>query len=331
MQVRASTGNACMLCAFEAGATAWRIFKSVGLGGSNEKRDVLKIQRLLNLIGPDDGGAVPPLKEDGIAGPLTMGAITAFQRLQKTAHDSRVDPLGPTLKRMNELPKSRLAERNAGRLARVGLSLADLKAMARRAQRTIEDAMDSLGPLEVTPARQRAHSLADLHFAFGKQPQAQTRRELGFIRTTFVRVSGVLARRPSPVTGGEPWGVSIYAIDPLDTPDWAAYTPMELGDSTREHPDVHSGHVYLCQRIDAFVPDKFTHVLLHELLHFVDDESKEKRIIDYGYRDKAMQLPHFMRMHNADNYALFASHIWYGRARLVASQPELARHIPESL
>ena len=79
------------------------------------------------------------------------------------------------------------------------------------------------------------------------------------------------------------------------------------------------------------MPDLFTHILFHELIHFVDDESKERRIVDHGYREKAMKLPHSLRMHNSDNYALFASHIHFGRDRLIASQPSLRPHIPANL
>ena len=89
--------------------TARRTPRSVGLGGANLNDDVAKIQQLLNLIAPADGGAVPPLVEDGFIGKLTIAAIKRFQQQHKTASDSRVDPRGPTLKKMNELPKPALA------------------------------------------------------------------------------------------------------------------------------------------------------------------------------------------------------------------------------
>src|SRR5262249_50858206 len=108
MLVRANTGDACELCRFEDGVSAWKIEKSVGKGGFNQKADVLTIQQLLNLIAPEDGGALPPLAEDGYIGPITIRAITRFQQFYKTASDSRVDPHGPTLKKMNEVPKGAL-------------------------------------------------------------------------------------------------------------------------------------------------------------------------------------------------------------------------------
>jgi hypothetical protein len=331
MIVRANTGSACVMCQFEGDVSAWKIKGSVGVGGANRKEDVTTIQRLLNLISPDDGGPVPPLAEDGLCGPKTNAAILAFQQFWSTASDSRVDPNGPTLAKMNEVPKPALAQRNSARLARVVVSMPDLIGMATKAQKTAEAAMDflNLGPGALTTS-QRPYDVANLHFAFGKQPQRTTAAELAFIRTTFVRVRTVLTSPPSPVTGGDPFGVSIFTIDPLGK-DYSAYSPTQAADDDRQHPVVHSGHVYLCQPIDAKVPDHFTHILMHELLHFVDDESKERRIGDHAYRDKAMRLPHVLRMHNSDNYALFASHVYFGRDRLLASQPALRPYIPADM
>lgn len=284
MLVRANTGNACITYRFEGGQSAWTIDKSVGQGGFNHKGDVQTIQRLLNLIEVSDGGPMPPLAEDGLVGPKTIGAIRGFQQFHHTGSDGRVDPNGPTLKKMNEVPKNRLAQQNASRLARTAQAMPDLVAMARKAQRTAEAAMDFLR-LGIGSSK-RAHELADLHFAFGRQAQGATIAELAFIRTTFVRAAGVLVSRASPLTGGNPFGVSIYTIDPLGR-DWMAYSPMQLGDDNRDIPEVHSGHVYLCNRLDAgVVPDLFTHILFHELIHFVDDESKEHRIVDHGYRER---------------------------------------------
>ena len=329
MLVRANTGNACITYRFEGGQSAWTIDKSVGQGGFNHKGDVQTIQRLLNLIEVSDGGPMVTLAEDGLVGPKTIGAIRGFQQFHHTGSDGRVDPNGPTLKKMNEVPKNRLAQQNASRLARTAQAMPDLVAMARKAQRTAEAAMDFLR-LGIGSSK-RAHELADLHFAFGRQAQGATIAELAFIRTTFVRAAGVLVSRASPLTGGNPFGVSIYTIDPLGR-DWMAYSPMQLGDDNRDIPEVHSGHVYLCNRLDSgVVPDLFTHILFHELIHFVDDESKERRIVDHGYREMAMKLPHSLRMHNSDNYALFASHVHFGRDRLIASQPSLRPHIPANL
>ena len=184
MLVRANTGNACITYRFEGGQSAWTIDKSVGQGGFNHKGDVQTIQRLLNLIEVSYGGPMVTLAEDGLVGPKTIGAIRGFQQFHHTGSDGRVDPNGPTLKKMNEVPKNRLAQQNASRLARTAQAMPDLVAMARKAQRTAEAAMDFLR-LGIGSSK-RAHELADLHFAFGRQAQGATIAELAFIRTTFV-------------------------------------------------------------------------------------------------------------------------------------------------
>jgi peptidoglycan hydrolase-like protein with peptidoglycan-binding domain len=356
MLVRAHADTTCLMCNLETGGSRPSDLKSsVGVGGANKRADVLAAQQLLNGVTADDGGPVPLLAEDGIDGPKTNAAIKAFQSRQKLkVVDGRIDPDGPTIHRLNDVstPGQRALAllrallggavpsnaknlgglaptvRHALRLRRVGLAMPELIAAAAAGMRAAEQAMD-----DITFARSSAASRkAEFYFAFGRQPPARTQDELAFIRTTFSRVQTVLlAARPS-VFGGNPFGAAIFAIDPLNRTDWRAYSPMQLADAKR-HDGVSSGHIYLCDRIDFDVQDLFRHILFHELCHFVDDESKERRIVDAnnGYREGALKLTHEQRMHNSDNYALFASHIAFGRARLVASQPSLAAVVPADM
>lgn len=76
---------------------------SVGRGGQNSlPLDVMTVQYLLNCVPSSKGGPSPELAVDGIAGPKTMAAITAFQRGHLTCPDGRVDPGGPTLALLQE-------------------------------------------------------------------------------------------------------------------------------------------------------------------------------------------------------------------------------------
>ena len=70
---------------------------SVGRGGYNNKSDVRIIQRLLNEATPTGQG---PLAVDGIVGPKTIAAIQSFQKVAGGVVDGRVDPHGPTIKRL---------------------------------------------------------------------------------------------------------------------------------------------------------------------------------------------------------------------------------------
>lgn len=331
MLIRGTTGDDCVQFRFEGGLSARKIDKSVGQGGFNLRPDVLKIQGLLNLIAPGDGGPIIPLKEDGFVGPKTISAIKAFQLRQGTGSDGRVDPGGATLKRMNEVPKTALAARNSNRLLKVLPAIPNLIAMAEKARLGAERAMDFIkfGGTGLFTSK-KSFDLADLYFAFGKQPVSTTVSELAFIRTTYLRIRDVLGRRVSPSTGGSPFGVSIFTIDPLGL-KFFAYSPTQAGDNDRDIPEVHSGLIFLGEGIDRATPDLFTHVLFHELVHFVDDESNGRSINDHGYREKAMRIPHSLRMRNSDNFALFASHLHLGRARLIASQPTLSPFIPQNL
>ncbi len=77
---------------------------SVGKRGRNRSEDAKKVQRLLNAVPPPKGPS-PPLKEDGIATGAnwkrTVSAIGTFQSKTFGWEDSRVDPNGKTLGKLN--------------------------------------------------------------------------------------------------------------------------------------------------------------------------------------------------------------------------------------
>lgn len=329
MNVLAYTSEGCRDRYLEGGVSAWRINASVGQGGKNDRDDVRTIQRLLNLIEPHDGGPVVPLVEDGWIGAKTNRAILDFQRAQQTGSDGKVDPFGPTLKRMNEISKGRLAGENAQLLSKVANSMPDLNQMTIKGRRTIEGAIDYLRLGEGLFTSKRDYELADLYFDFSQLSTIQTHAALRSIRTTFRRAHNELMSPPSPVTGGNPLGISIFTIDPYGYNDYA-YVPRTEAKNKQSRPLVHTGHVYLCQKMNKPVMDKFTHILMHELFHFVDDE-KHLYIRDHCYRDKVFKLSHKDRMTNADNYAIFASHVHFGRERLLKSQPKLRPYVPQHL
>lgn len=77
------------------------ILKSVGLGGQNNKADVIIIQRLLNnFVTALDMTALNP---DGGCGQMTIMAIRKFQtaRFGSNGADGRVDPVGKTMAALN--------------------------------------------------------------------------------------------------------------------------------------------------------------------------------------------------------------------------------------
>jgi hypothetical protein len=82
------------------------ITASVGrLGGANRPGDVKTVQELLNRVPSAAGGPYPLLAVDAVCGPRTVDAIQKFQvrQLGRGKADGRVDPIGPTLQKLNEL------------------------------------------------------------------------------------------------------------------------------------------------------------------------------------------------------------------------------------
>jgi peptidoglycan hydrolase-like protein with peptidoglycan-binding domain len=84
-------------------ATTYKITASVGKDGTNKPQDVILIQVFLNQVAPDNGGADPDLKVDGLMGPSTQAAIDEFQRHHQLGSDGRIDPNGRVLAKINEL------------------------------------------------------------------------------------------------------------------------------------------------------------------------------------------------------------------------------------
>ncbi|MFO0890752.1 MAG: peptidoglycan-binding domain-containing protein [Isosphaeraceae bacterium] len=98
----------CLIsCLGESARADLLITQSVGKGGKNKCNDVRIIQYLLNHVPNEKGGtANAPLKIDGKTGPITEAAILKFQSMNSLATDSRVDPGGRAIKKLNELNSS---------------------------------------------------------------------------------------------------------------------------------------------------------------------------------------------------------------------------------
>src|SRR5262245_13046228 len=75
----------------------------VGRGGANRASDARALQIALNAVPAGLGGAGESLALDGLVGPLTIGAIAAFQEQWMTVKDARCDPGGPTLALLNAM------------------------------------------------------------------------------------------------------------------------------------------------------------------------------------------------------------------------------------
>jgi hypothetical protein len=79
------------------------ISASVGKGGTNNSKDVTKVQEALNSFPFHWGGPVPQLEVDGDCGPVTKAAIGGLQWFQFGWMDNKISPGGVTLSRINEM------------------------------------------------------------------------------------------------------------------------------------------------------------------------------------------------------------------------------------
>jgi peptidoglycan hydrolase-like protein with peptidoglycan-binding domain len=97
----------------------------------NPPQSVLIVQYLLNCVPAGNGGPVPELVVDGMAGPKTIAAIQKFQKTNFNFADGRVDPNGKTLKALqpyDPYPNAPVVSVAAGAKA-PGKGLSNLKGM----------------------------------------------------------------------------------------------------------------------------------------------------------------------------------------------------------
>jgi hypothetical protein len=339
---RTNSDSGCRIVTFSPSkkSDGTTISAPVGVGGKNRDADVRTVQQLLNDVPTASGGPIQPLAVDGLIGPKTIAAIGRFQKAQFGWQDGRVDPGGPTIARL-----SSIAQRSGGadfdkgeaatgqsnpileafRLTTMTISIPDAKAAVTQALSRVDQAATFVmlggSGLTTNPA---SFDIIDRHFLFKGVGREQTLSELHFMRSIFLRMKTVLDNRTS-VFGGPMWGPNLFDIDPFPDktdPRVKAYVPR----ASAEHTDgVTPNRMYLCRGLDGQTQDRYTHILIHELGHFVDDEAPETEIIDHGYAffGTLKTLPHDKRLHNADTYAIFAFENAFGKERVVKMFPLL--------
>ena len=339
---RTNSDSGCRLVTFGPSKEpdAATITASVGVGGKNRAADVRVVQELLNNVPTASGGPAPLLAVDGLIGPKTTAAIRRFQKAQFGWLDGRVDPGGPTIARLSDFAKrgggvdfdkgeAVSGQSNpileAFRLTTMVISIPDAKTAVTQAISRIDQAamFVTLGGGGLF-AKPESFEIVDRHFLFKGVGRDQTLSELQFMRTTFMRMKTVLDNRTS-VFGGPMWGPNLFEIDPFPDktdPRVKAYVPRS---SVERTDGVTPNRMYLCRGLDGQTQDRYTHILIHELGHFVDDERPETEIIDHGYAffGTLKTLPHEKRLHNADTYAIFAFENAFGKERVVKMFPLL--------
>ena len=325
MLVRANSLAGCLLCDLSlGGAGTGRIAATDGAGGANAHGDVLTIQKQLSGVRSEDGGRRRPGR-----GRLDRPCGQGRDRRMSEAAETD-DPGRPLRPQRNDTAaaerafrsvsaKSVLYQDDAARLKRVGATLAYLIATSFLAERAIEAAMDylNLAAAATTETSTRRLTGAPISSASLARKRRIRLSRLRFIRTTTA----------APHRSDQPsqFGSAIFeAIRGELTRVYGLFADA-TGRSERSDGAT-SRRIYLCEGIDAGPADHFAHILTHELFHFVDDETKKRRIIDapHGYtrrRDAA-----FTSTENAQRRELRAvfTHTAIGRYR-AHRQPADAR------
>lgn len=344
-RVRAHTHSGCRSIDLAKSDRSLRFPKltaSVGRYGVNKSADTVAVQTALNAIPAELGGPFPALAVDGDAKTLTIGAIEKFQRFHFPERytdknpDGRIDVDQWTITRLKDMYE--LIER-LGRIAAVPFWIVRRPIRLARARLGTGDAAsavsDALGRLDAAVKALRdgaAHTnrerdslrLVLFYFRLAGTKVSEVMTAVMRIRLTFQRVQTTLNKRGR--TFGLYTGGDIFQIDPHNKP-YIAYSPTQTGYEAGTDPN----YIYLGQGCDNISTDFFNHMLVHELLHMTDIETPGEEIVDKGYRADALKLSHNDTLHNADSFAMFATHAHIGRTRMVASQLGLAPVIPADL
>lgn len=319
-----------------------RLTASVGRYGANKAEDAGAVQKALNEVPAVLGGPLPALAVDGDAKKLTIAAIEKFQlfhfpeKYAAAKPDGRIDVDQWTLSRLKDMYElcSKLGltvipfwlVRRPVRLLRARLGFAQAASAIGEAISRLGDALRPLRDGAVHNEHDKqALILARLYFRLSGITAGTAITGLLQAQAALLKTQTTLDRLGR--TLGLPTGGDIFEIDPKNE-SYLAYSPRR----TSVHPvGVSPEHIYLCQASDSISTDFFNHMMVHEMMHFADEETPATEIEDKGYRADALTLSHADTLRNADSYALFATHCHIGRDRLVASQPTLAPHIPADI
>lgn len=277
---------------------------AVGLASRcrNYPDDVKKVQEALNRFPPNEGGPSPKLVVDGIVGPKTSGAISAFQRKQFGVGkaDGVVD-VG-----------MRTDERLAGVTSTYSSLPAEMMQHIPRALSIINIARSTISAARTFKLNggggfvgfgQASWNKVVKHFQVDKFPDWSS--QLDWLNRIYIGMETAI--------GHIPMGMILLADEPANSNEGAfAFTfagGYEPSERNKTYQGMSRGSVYLCPKMQTMKQDAFAYVLIHELAHFVGPTGQTGvQVDDYGYRHKPGYdaLVPWQRVHNADNFAQFS-------------------------
>lgn len=285
---------------------------AVGRRGVNTPADVKAVQRALKLI-PEKLGGNPGIKDDGIVGPITIGAIETFQRRHFGTDkvDGTVDVRQRTVAKLSSLQPIKLA--------RMDLARAQLDA-ARECIRAGQT-MAMLAGTMAGPGGRRADELAERHFSISRATDRNA--ALTFLRATFQDMAQVFARQSA--FGGDGF-TQHFEAEPFSNRGIFGFTALggfnDMGifggifEAGVEQKWFRRDTIYISAFYDVTTTDDRIQTIVHELAHFVS--SKADAITDFAYGDAdtpaVAKLSTRDKLHNAESIANFAFEAKFGRA-----------------
>jgi hypothetical protein len=308
----------------------------VGIGGSNQPPDVIKIQDALNRIAPADGGAAPPLATDGACGPKTKNAIQQFQLKQFgwSGADGKINPGGQTITRMNEILGGNrpldasggypaVDDRQADEIFRTAMTTGILRAKkwiyAARTNLDIAltyvDRPDAPGVFEVFGRKERMR-LANLYFRIDDFSPAQRRLILERVRSVFATMLQVF-ERPGGVWGEKAFEIDSTGVVHKQSKTATAHTNgggfFKGGKESPFQKGQRADSIFFVRENLAYFSDldRGTKTIVHELAHFCGDHRTGWEIEDFGAygepeQTRVAKLSPWQRVRHADSYARFA-------------------------
>jgi peptidoglycan hydrolase-like protein with peptidoglycan-binding domain len=294
----------------------------VGQGGTNNSKDVVLVQSLLNAVRALALPGLPPLKVDGLVGPLTIAAINRFQKATLGFSDGRVDPAGRTLARLNVLPSANTLDIvTSGR----GQSLVGDTPAPTSKTTPLQAAMDAVPQAKLWTSLAIAHvdalktglilsngivflpevfAIANTHFHLDRDPN-NLLSNVGKIGTIFRRIAQVLADPNRFFREGASTAISKFADAP--TGGFSSSAASDVITFRTEYPDcgpfcrsamiVHEGAHYCGAK------DEIIH-FAHEFPKFAG-EPQDKGTNNYE------NMPTSEALRNAASYAAFAIHVTF--------------------
>jgi peptidoglycan hydrolase-like protein with peptidoglycan-binding domain len=285
----------------------------VGKRGVKNGPDVKIVQQALKAV-PATLGGRPDLKDDGIVGPITQGAIDQFQRLHfgSDKADGTVD--------VKHRTQAKLSSLQPPKLKRMELARARLPS----AENCIHAALNTIASNN-SPGKvgERARDMMQRHFGIVDDAAGRDHRSL--VRRVFRDMELVFARRGA--FGNDGFSLHFEA-EPFSNKGFFAFTWFngfrELGqfggvldEQRRDQRWFRHDTIYLSAFYDVTTDDDRTQTIVHELAHFVGAPSgSSDRITDNAYGDvdnpNLVALSPTKRMHNAESYGNFAFEAQFG-------------------